>query len=348
MSTVAESVIKPQAGSGIFRVVFLYVGQGDATVLAVPDGSDYRYILIDSNLDAANGGIDVPRLTADLLQGAELDYFVNTHPHNDHLRGLKALLESGVDVTNVWHSGHVPKEEGEDYKALQSLIGDLGEAHSQQLLGTRDEQQIGDVAVNVLAPAECVCDDIDDETAEARDARIHEHCAALRFCYGNPMACVLITGDADLDAWTNHITDYHRDRLPSAVLSAAHHGSRSFFMQNEGDEPCLDHLDAVAPSYVVVSAPTSEESPHDHPHADAMELYRERVGEDGLIHLGGERNSAIVDIWSDGQVVVTLDGGELVEEYGLADDGTGGDGERAAKNFAPAVFVTKIDDKPMG
>lgn len=349
MVTVAERVIKPDAGSGVFRVVFLYVGQGDATVMAIPDGGEYRMMLVDSNLDAASGGIDVPLLMQDLLQGADLDYFVNTHPHTDHLEGLKALIDGGTAIANVWHSGHTPKDMGDDYKALMSLADALGDTSAQTLRGTRDEQPLGDVQVNVLAPAEYVCDDIDGETAEARDARIHEHCAVLRFCYGDPAVCVLLTGDADIAAWQNHITDYHGERVQSAVLSAAHHGSRSFFMHNEGDEPYLDHLDAIAPSYVVLSAPTVEESPHDHPHEDAVRLYRDKVGEDGLLHLGENRECVIVNIWPDGQIEVELDAGELADEYGSSDDNGGGDGNRAAKAaFGSMPFVTKIDDKPMG
>ena len=46
MSTKAEEVIIPE-NTGIFRIVFLYVGQGDSTLLVIPAGEMYEYMLID-------------------------------------------------------------------------------------------------------------------------------------------------------------------------------------------------------------------------------------------------------------------------------------------------------------
>ena len=48
MSNTARDIIIPTEPS-IFRTIFLYVGQGDSTLLAVPDGDQYKYVLIDSN-----------------------------------------------------------------------------------------------------------------------------------------------------------------------------------------------------------------------------------------------------------------------------------------------------------
>lgn len=50
MSNKAKEIIIPNR-SGVFRIVFLYVGQGDATLLVVPDGPAYQYVLVDSNHD---------------------------------------------------------------------------------------------------------------------------------------------------------------------------------------------------------------------------------------------------------------------------------------------------------
>jgi competence protein ComEC len=58
MSNVAQEVIIPQK-SGTFRTVFLYVGQGEATLMAIPDGDSFKYVLIDSNVDKENEGLDL-------------------------------------------------------------------------------------------------------------------------------------------------------------------------------------------------------------------------------------------------------------------------------------------------
>ena len=76
----------------------------------------------------------------------------------------------------------------------------------------------------------------------------------------------MIPGDADRDAFEKHIAEYYKERLGAVVLAASHHGSRTFFRYNESDDPYKDALDYIDPDYVVVSAPTQQESRHGHPH----------------------------------------------------------------------------------
>lgn len=346
MSNSARDIIRPSE-AGIFRTVFLYVGQGDATLLAIPSGQDFEFMLIDTNLDEEREGIDMPRLLSDLLDG-ELQYFVNTHPHKDHLTGLAEIRDAGVEVKSVWHSGHKPgADHKEVFEDLEALIKELGDENVTVLEGTRDDQVVGDVSYNVLAPAEYVTDEIEGEKPEERAARIHEQCAVIRFRYGQDEKQVMITGDADLDAWQKHIAGYHSGRLSSVVLSAPHHGSRSFFVRNEGDEPYVDHIESIQPTYAVISAPRSEESEHGHPHEDAVEEYKKYVEEDNLIHLGKDRECVIVDIRDDGEIEVRTDDGQLVEDYCLGGEGKGPSGSYARKVGTVGV-VTKLDDKPMG
>jgi len=295
MSNTARDVIIPTEPS-IFRTVFLYVGQGDSTLLAVPDGDQYKYVLIDSNYDEDAGGIDIVKLLEDLFDEDDsgLDVYVNTHPHKDHIGKVREIYEQ-IGIEQLWHSGHKPGgEHKESYDDLKFVIKKLGEESVFRLRGSREENKLdeeeivlGDISYNVLAPADYVSDDIEGEKPEARYARIHEQCGVIRFKYGEDEKQILITGDADYKAWTDHITDYHKDRLPSTVLSVAHHGSRSFFWKDaDTDEaPYKNHLKEIKPTYVTVSAPKKKESKHDHPHKAAMDLYKEEVGDDNVFHL---------------------------------------------------------------
>ncbi len=166
----------------------------------------------------------------------------------------------------------------------------------------------------------------------------------IRFTYGDNEKQILITGDADYTAWKEHITDYHQERLPSIVLSAAHHGSNSFFWKDSDtkETPYKDHIEKIAPEYIIVSAPKREESRHDHPDKEAMELYKEQVGSDCVFHLGDNRECIFVDIDASGEIDI-YPNDALVKEYGNAAGGNSSN----AKRVAPAV-ITKIDRKPMG
>jgi len=342
MNNKAQEIIIPQE-PGIFRTVFLYVGQGDSTLLVLPFGETYKYMLIDCNKDDSLGGIDLPAMLKDLTD--TLHYFVNTHPHIDHISGIKEIADA-VKIKKIWHSGHRPGgEHKEAFKELEKVMNSLNKKDIEVLLGTRDDLQIGDVTYNILSPAEYVSDEVEDEKPEVRYARIHEQCTVLRFRYGEDEKQVLITGDADLDAWQKHITEYHKERLPSTVLSAVHHGSRSFFKKDENNEPYKEHLKAISASYLVISAPKQEESEHDHPHDDALEIYEEYFDEDYILHLGKNRECVIVDIRKDGSIEVRWDK-ELIETYGTQ-DGEDDDGG-SKKGVRAAVVYTKLDKKPMG
>jgi len=298
MGNKAKEIIIPE--KGVFRIIFLYVGQGDSTLLVVPSEEEHKFVLVDSNQDDSLGGINIVKLLKDLFKDEDrkLDVYINTHPHKDHLGGIKDIYNE-VGIGQLWHSGHKPGGEHKDaYKGLQYVINNIGEENVFCLKGSRDENKIddkeiklGDINYNVLAPAEYISDDIEDEKPEDRYKRIHEQCAIIRFKYGEKEKQILITGDADYEAWTKHITDYHKDRLPSFVLSAVHHGSNSFFWKGEIDneDPYKKHLDVINPKYIIVSAPKSKESKHNHPHKEAMEIYKEKVGSDNLHHLGKNR-----------------------------------------------------------
>jgi len=359
MANKAQQIIMPTR-TDVFRIIFLYVGQGDAALLVIPDGNTPRIVLLDNNIDRRAGGIDTNRLLRDL--GRKVDVFINTHPHQDHTEGLEAI-ELSVGVGEVWHSGHVPSRDRDDaYQEMLGVIKKIGTTKEYKLRGslalnkirksdgeTEVLKKLGQVDFQVLSPASYVCEDIEEEEGTARDRRIHEQCAVMRFSYGNPAKHVLMTGDADRDAWEQHIMSRHQAAVKADVLSAVHHGSRTFFMVCKDDKDVYEkHIEAIAPDYIVVSAPTQAESDHDHPHDDAMKLYRKYVDEANLLHTGKNRESVIVDIYPNGQLDVKLDK-DLAKTYGYgASDKKGDGGAGAAAAGVGALGGTRLDHKPMG
>lgn len=114
----------------------------------------------------------------------------------------------------------------------------------------------------------------------------------------------------------------------------------------------MDGLKAIDPDYVIISAPKQKESPHGHPHKDAVEIYEAEVGKDNVLHTGASRYCLIADIFTDGTYQLTDDSGELAEEYGLGQGMAENEKDKARKAAAvaatPAVSRTRIDHRPMG
>jgi len=343
----AKDIIIPKV-KGVFRTVFLYVGQGESTLLVIPDGQGWKYMLVDTNTDTERGGINIPKLLEDLLDDG-LDIFVNTHPHNDHLKGVKEI-NAIVPIKQVWHSGHKPSKNHEEaYQELKNIIEHIGNGNVFLLKGSTDENKLDDAYVslggigfNVLAPAEYVADDIEDEKPEDRYKRIHEQCSVIKFFYGVDRKCILITGDADKTAWQKYITDYHAERLAADVFSAPHHGSITFF-KIDNEEAYEEHMEYIRPSHLVISAPKKSESPHSHPDDDAIKIYKKYIDETNIYHLGKNRECLIVDIYEDGDLDIIVDK-DLVEHYGFSEEKDSG------KYLGASVgaITSRMDRKPMG
>jgi competence protein ComEC len=285
---------------GTFRIVFLHVGQGDATLMMIPDGEQHKFILIDSN--KSEDGVDIANLLKDQIPNGEL-IFINTHPHNDHVRGIDEVKDL---VGEVWETGFEPSSKHDDAKKTMDDL--VSERNVYYLRGTRqmnilsengteegkDPHKIGDVDYQVLSPASYVADEVNGD-----DDNIHAQCGVIKFTYKNKS--ILMTGDSDKEAWVEHITPYYNDLLDANVLSASHHGSRSFFKDGEDDENSFKgHIEKINPEYLVISAP--KESQFDHPHDDAMKIYREYVSEDKIFNLGEKEQSLVVDIDLDGNL----------------------------------------------
>lgn len=361
--TIAEKIIKPDT-AGIFRSVFLYTGQGESTLLVIPNGpnvDDYIYVLVDCDRDYEENEIDIVKMFNDLFSTkGELSIFINTHPHKDHIAGIKELYDE-VGFDEVWHSNHKPGGDHKDkFEELQYVIEKVGKSNEYLLKGSNDlnkvrkhddsevEMKLGDIHYQVLSPAEYVCDEIDEDKSDERYRRIHEQCGVIKFTYGNDAKSIMITGDSDKAAWKNHITEYHKENLPAVVLSASHHGSRTFFKTDEDDKDVYEkHIEEISPDYVIISAPKQEDSPHDHPHEDAVDLYKKYVDEDNILHLGKNLECVIVDIDTEGNIEVSVDQ-ELIEEYSKKDEDDSGKVSKAASSFFIGSQTTRIDDKPQG
>jgi competence protein ComEC len=373
-AAVAKDLVVP-ADALVFRTTFLYVGQGDSTLHVMPDGKGGRlYVLVDINVDSTHGGTDVVSLLEDVLPSVDgkptLDYFINTHPHNDHICGLDQLRKR-VRVKNVWHTGFVPSDKHSgNYKHLEALIRDVEKNQGKDCVfeyqGSRREEPIGAVEAHIVAPARYVKDEISELEGEARDCRIHEFCGVFRFGYGSDSSQkhVLHTGDSDRCAWEKHILgddDYHADRLPSAVVNASHHGANTFFFNGKPDEekPYERHIELIDPTWVIISSPTQSESQHGHPNDEAVALYEKHIRghrAQNVLILGDAREARIYDVFPDGQHVMQSDGGELAALFpagGANDRGGsgahGGGGATSTAIGAPTIITSRVDgSRPMG
>jgi competence protein ComEC len=204
-------LIPPDSAS--VRLVFLDVGQGDATLIVAPEG---KRVLVD-------GGRSPTEVAATLRAAGvdTLDLVVATHADADHIGGLAAVLRT-VHVRAFLDNGH--PHTTETYRHLMETVETSG---AQYLEATARTITLGSVTLRVLPP-----------TPNAEDQ--NNASVGLVLEYGRFRA--LLIGDAEQDELRYFLTL----GVPHvAVLKAAHHGARN------GVSP--GWLQATQPRVVVIS-----------------------------------------------------------------------------------------------
>jgi len=244
------------------RVVFLDVGQGDATLVQGRRGA----VLVDAG-GALPGGADrgrdivVPALRA--LGVRRLDRLVVTHADLDHRGGAPAVLE-GIPVNAVW----LPPGGARDvaFDALRAAAAAHGAAVLERAAGAPAER-VGDLRLEVLWPPR----------AAAGRSR-NEGSLVLRVEVAGRR--VLLPGDVEREA-EGRLVAGGAD-LGADLLKLAHHGSAS--------SSSAAFLAAVAPGLAVASAPCGGRWHMPHPDL-ARRLARDGVrllwtGRDGAVLVG--------------------------------------------------------------
>jgi beta-lactamase superfamily II metal-dependent hydrolase len=194
--------------------------------------------------------------------------YIQTHPHLDHVRGLVALRDAGIGISNFWDTNHrtVPEfvkdgdeEEWAEYDALRcgrrpgvTVLrlnqGDGGPYYNQDP-GNPDSDGDG---LSILAPTP----ELNREVNAAKAPNVNNLSYVLRFSYRGVK--VVLGGDAESAVW-EAIHQRSGKRLKCNVLKASHHGRDSGFHQKT--------VEAMSPWYTIVSVGRK-------PDTDASNKYR--------------------------------------------------------------------------
>ena len=251
----------------------LHVGQGDSTLVILPNG---KTVLIDCHF-TGNDMLEyfISKLARNDDGKPVLDCMVITHPHQDHIGGIGELGERVV-IKQVWESGHrlyIPKDQQSEYpdyydmlKLFQKIKARGGQvivksASARGFHGGLDES----VQWHCLSPSRSYA-----EEERATEDQIHEECLVLKLSYAGRSA--VFTGDTTWKSWKERIVPNYPELVPATILHASHHGSITFFANSANDDPYIDHLKLINPDITVIPVGPNN---HGHPDPKAVELYTE-------------------------------------------------------------------------
>ncbi len=258
------------------------VGQGDASLIRLLGAN----ILIDgggSHDDRYDTG---RRVLAPFLWNsgiARLDLVILSHPHPDHMNGLKFILQK-FEVGEVWTHGMDTDLPG--YDAFAAAIR-AGKIRHRILSGDDPAWRVGNAWIQVLHPSRTFRSREKKEYAAENDRSLVVR-IALRH------AVLLFTGDIGTGAEKELLRRGMDVRCD--VLKVPHHGSRSSSSE--------DFLGAAQPSVAVFSAGRGNR--YHHPSEEVLERYERkgiracRTDRDGAIFVffenSGMRVTAAEDV----------------------------------------------------
>ena len=230
-STWKYNVGLPKVGErkdGEMRLHFIDVGQGDATLIELPDGKN---MLIDGG-DGSSASTKTIIRYLNALDIDEIDYLVVSHADTDHCGGLKAVIEQ-FNVFNAYLPPSFSSDNvkyAEFYAAL--LKTDCEITYSSRALaniGTSKEDKENGYTLSFLSPTSVTVEDILSGNEKVKDTNVLSSVIWLDY----KGVSALFMGDAPYSVEEDLLRDYDLgafdargvDLSSTEILKVSHHGS---------------------------------------------------------------------------------------------------------------------------
>lgn len=270
---------KPLTGN-LLSIYTLDVGQGDSLLIVTPER---KTVLIDAGLNKAGEKV-VSFLRAKGI--TTIDLFVASHPHADHIGGVRDVL-TAVTVKNVLDSGqeHPTATYTKMLETVKERVGKLTIAKAGQKFNLDNG-----ITLSVLGPRQ-------PWLTNVSGSEINANSVILRVDYGK--FSMLFTGDSEDETEARLIED--GANMKATVLKVAHHGSRYATKDN--------FLRRVQPEVAVVSCGLDNDYGHpnqstlDRLRAVGAKLYRTDLQGDIAIISNGDQytvnedHQPVAEIW---------------------------------------------------
>ncbi len=269
----------PYSSPNNFRVTFFDAGQGETSLVELPDN---KIMLIDGSTGSPDIGrmIIAPHLWSKGIR--HIDYLVLSHAHPDHFGGLVYIMDN-FRIGEIWSSGrYLPEADDFFHRIEQYNI-------PHRILKRGDVLETTDYNILAFHPY--------DEffAGSTRGDYSNQNSDSLVLKIESDGMSLLFTGDIEEEAEDNlvHLGKW----LKSDIIKVPHHGSRT--------SSSAEFLAAVSPRTAVVSV--GKNNSFNHPHEETVERYRSagtrffRTDMDGAITVTQNGSSYSIETIKDRQ-----------------------------------------------
>ena len=214
---------------------FVDVGQGDCTMILSEDTT----VVVDS------GPGDHSYTTVEYIKQFtdEIDVFILTHPHEDHI-GAAADIINKIGVKTV-----IMPDVSTETVCFDKLLDAIEENNCTVKEGKPGESfTFGEIKIDIYAPNSPSYKDLNN-------------CSIVAKITTDDIA-TLITGDAESSSESEILENFPSYVLDSHILKMGHHGSST--------STTKEFFEAVSPRYAVISC--GEGNSYGHPHSTVLSL----------------------------------------------------------------------------
>ncbi len=215
-----------------------------------------------------------------------IDVFVNSHRDEDHYRGLKKI-NNRFKIKSIWDSGQAGQSTtSEDYNYYMYLRRELKKKSIDNLLVPTPTDRViksfGNADIYCLAAEANFEASIVSSRLECSAKLQHTNSMVLLVVFRGRK--ILLTGDSDWRSWKEQIAPNFSDKYINYkdidILIASHHGSRSFFTDEESidvelhpETTYIESIKAINPIITLISCADYNYKDYHLPNTEAMELY---------------------------------------------------------------------------
>ena len=246
------------------KIHFIDVGEGDSILIEAPNGET---ALIDAG-NLITGSKVVRYLSNNNIY--DLDHFILTHPHLDHIGGTFYILQM-IKVKNIYGNGEdllALTKRSDVYRWYDDLVR---KSNKYSVLEAGDSLALGEVKLKVLWPS---------KPFVFSDFNANSLVIVVEY---RTLAC-LLTGDLTAPAEAELLKK--ESHLGASILKVGHHGS--------ADASSKEFLKAVLPKISVISV--NKDNIRGYPSGEVIqrlekissEVYRTDINGDIIIQTEGD------------------------------------------------------------
>jgi competence protein ComEC len=223
------------------KVHYIDVGQADAILIQGP--GDENIVI-----DAGNNSDSDTVVNYIRAQGVkELKAVIGTHPHEDHIGGLDAVIRSfKVEKVYLPKTAHT----SETFRDVLKAVSDKGIKVQTAAKGV--SIPLSGMAAEFVGPV------------KSDYENLNNYSAVLKLTYGENI--FLFQGDAEKESEKDILDSGMGSKLKADVLKIGHHGSSS--------STSPEYLAKVNPKYAVIMVGKGND--YGHPHKETLELLKKK------------------------------------------------------------------------